>query len=184
MDRDLVLVIPQYRLGLLGEGRPQYRLGLLGFLPEAPSMPGNYGMLDQVAALRWVQDNIAAFGGDPKQVTLGGDCAGGASALYHMISPSSTGLFQRVLSLSGTPLSPWARHPSQRHTMLIISKHIKCPSHDLTLNEDCLRKKPLEELLLMQMYVLEAMDLYVGNAKLSPALLEPSDDHDPKEQLL
>lgn len=55
--------------------------------------PGNMGQLDQVMALQWVQENIHVFGGDPRQVTLAGDCAGGASALYHMMSPLSQGQF-------------------------------------------------------------------------------------------
>ena len=63
----------------------------VGFFYGLSEAPGNYGMLDQVAALRWVRDNIRNFGGDPTRVTLGGDCAGGASAIYHMIAEKSQG---------------------------------------------------------------------------------------------
>ncbi|MEZ4406477.1 MAG: carboxylesterase family protein [Polyangiales bacterium] len=87
----------------------QYRLGQLGFLAHpaltaeetaAPSS-GNYGFLDQVAALRWVRDNAAAFGGDPNNVTIFGESAGGISICLHMVSPLSSGLFHRAISESG-----------------------------------------------------------------------------------
>lgn len=55
--------------------------------------PGNYGLLDQVEALRWLQQNLAAFGGDVNQITLFGHDAGAASALYHLLSPLSKGMY-------------------------------------------------------------------------------------------
>ena len=84
-----------------------YRLGALGFLahpalahrPGGPS--GNYGLMDQQAALRWVQDNIARFGGNPHNVTIAGESAGGLSVLAHLVSPGSRGLFQRAIVQSG-----------------------------------------------------------------------------------
>ncbi len=88
-----------------------YRLGRLGFFAhpalaaEAPGdVRGNYGFMDQRAALLWVQRNIAAFGGDPAQVTLLGESAGGGAVLAHLVSPMSRGLFQRaILQSHGTP---------------------------------------------------------------------------------
>lgn len=84
-----------------------YRLGRLGFFAH-PSLTaakegslGNYGLLDQLAALRWVQRNIAAFAGNPKQVTIMGESAGGISVMYHLTSPQAQGLFQRAIVLSG-----------------------------------------------------------------------------------
>ena len=81
-----------------------YRLGVMGFLchPElslesADGISGNYGMLDQIAALKWVQENIAAFGGDPKQVTIFGESAGGESVAHLLTSPLTEGLFQRAI---------------------------------------------------------------------------------------
>jgi len=79
-----------------------YRVGPFGFLTlGTPEAPGNAGMLDQVMALEWVQDNIASFGGDPDQVTLAGESAGSFSAFYHLVSPRSRGLFNRIIGQSG-----------------------------------------------------------------------------------
>ncbi len=83
-----------------------YRLGPLGYFVHpaldraAPGGPANFGLLDQMAALRWVQRNIAAFGGDPQQVTLFGQSAGAQSVLALMSSPLSRGLFQRAVAQS------------------------------------------------------------------------------------
>src|SRR6266702_346195 len=85
-----------------------YRLGALGFLADAalasrPGAPsGNYGLMDQQAALRWVQRNIRGFGGDPGEVTLFGESAGGLSTLAQLASPGARGLFQRAIVESGT----------------------------------------------------------------------------------
>ncbi|XP_049850043.1 esterase FE4-like [Schistocerca gregaria] len=86
-----------------------YRLGLLGFLSTGDDVvPGNMGLKDQVEALRWVQRNIAAFGGDPERVTILGQSAGGASIHYHVLSPLSKGLFKNAIAMSGSALNPWA----------------------------------------------------------------------------
>lgn len=86
-----------------------YRLGVYGFLShpalreEDPAgAGGNYGLLDQVAALRWVRENIAAFGGDPERVTLAGQSAGAASVHHLLASPLARGLFQRAIAESGS----------------------------------------------------------------------------------
>ncbi|XP_058121867.1 LOW QUALITY PROTEIN: juvenile hormone esterase-like [Anopheles ziemanni] len=87
----------------------QYRLGVFGFLSTGDAAaPGNAGMRDQVLALRWVQRNIATFGGDPQAVTLFGESAGGASVQLHMMSPLSRGLFQRAILMSGSALAVWS----------------------------------------------------------------------------
>jgi para-nitrobenzyl esterase len=84
-----------------------YRLGALGFLahPALASRPGgpagNYGLMDQQAALRWVKHNIARFGGDPHNVTVAGQSAGGVSVLAQIVSPGARGLFQRAIVESG-----------------------------------------------------------------------------------
>jgi para-nitrobenzyl esterase len=86
-----------------------YRLGALGFLAHPAlsaeserSVSGNYGTLDQIAALQWVRDEIAAFGGDPANVTIFGESAGGHSVGQLMASPLARGLFQRAIAMSGS----------------------------------------------------------------------------------
>ncbi|MDO9323639.1 MAG: carboxylesterase family protein, partial [Methanoregula sp.] len=86
-----------------------YRDGALGFLAHPQldtesqnNVSGNYGLLDQVAAMQWVQRNIGQFGGDPSRVTIFGQSAGGESILIHMVSPQSRGLYQQAIVESGT----------------------------------------------------------------------------------
>lgn len=82
-----------------------YRLGALGFLALPQLSPdgqaGNYGLADQQAALRWVHDNIAAFGGDPDKVTVAGESAGAMSVCNHLVAPGSAGLFRSAILQSG-----------------------------------------------------------------------------------
>ncbi|MGP4056130.1 carboxylesterase/lipase family protein [Mycobacterium sp. 4D054] len=82
-----------------------YRLGALGFLAHpslaAPGRAGNYGLADQQAALRWVRENIANFGGDPGRVTVAGESAGGMSVCDHLVAPDSQGLFDAAIIMSG-----------------------------------------------------------------------------------
>jgi len=79
-----------------------YRLGALGFLalPEFGPGSGNYGLLDQIAVLRWVRDNIAAFGGDPDRVTIAGESAGAGSVDFLAMSPLAAGLFRGAIAQS------------------------------------------------------------------------------------
>ncbi|XP_049876922.1 esterase FE4-like [Pectinophora gossypiella] len=83
-----------------------YRLGVFGFL--CANGIANLGLKDQVAALRWIKKNIAAFGGDPDNVTISGQSAGASAAAMHMLSRASKGLFHKAILMSGTSLTPWA----------------------------------------------------------------------------
>jgi len=96
-----------------------YRLGPLGFLAlfeltrESPHQSsGNYGLMDQIAALEWIQQNIAAFGGDPKRVTSAGQSSGALSVSVLMASPRAKGLFQRAIGESGGLFEPLQLAPS------------------------------------------------------------------------
>lgn len=87
-----------------------YRLGALGFLClGTEGAPGNAGLKDQAAALKWVKRNIANFGGDPNHVTLYGMSAGGASVEYQVLSKMSKGLFQRAVVESASVISVWTK---------------------------------------------------------------------------
>lgn len=90
-----------------------YRLNIFGFLAhpelsaEAPyKASGNYGLLDQAAALKWVQKNIAAFGGNPKKITIAGESAGSASVSYQMVSPLSKNMIAGAIGESGAGITP------------------------------------------------------------------------------
>ncbi|XP_013114562.2 esterase B1 [Stomoxys calcitrans] len=88
-----------------------YRLGILGFLclddPDL-NIPGNAGLKDQVLALKWVKQNIYAFNGDPNNITIFGESAGGASTQFMLMTPQTRGLFHKAIIQSGSILCPWA----------------------------------------------------------------------------
>ena len=90
-----------------------YRLNVFGFLchpeitAEAPDAPANFGFLDQQCATRWVKRNIASFGGDPENITIGGQSAGGMSVCAQMTCPDNHGLFARAIVQSGTFIQPY-----------------------------------------------------------------------------
>jgi para-nitrobenzyl esterase len=122
-----------------------HRLGALGFLahPALASRPGgpsgNYGLMDQVAALRWVQDNIARFGGDPGNVTIAGQSSGGLSVLAHMVSRGSHGLFRRAIVQSGSfALTQQSLAAAEADGEAFAAK-AGCPGQ----TADCLRRLPV-----------------------------------------
>ena len=107
-----------------------YRLGRLGFfahpaLSAAGEGPlGNYGYMDQIAALQWIKRNIAAFGGDPKRVTLMGESAGGISVVDLMVSPVARGLFQQAIVMSGGGRAAMANRPLRGDSDLMSAEQI------------------------------------------------------------
>jgi para-nitrobenzyl esterase len=106
-ERGIVVVSINYRLGVLGWLAHPW---LDGETPQRIS--GNYGLLDQIAALEWVRANIAAFGGDARNVTIAGESAGGLSTLYLMTAPAARGLFARAIAQSAYMVSmPELRRP-------------------------------------------------------------------------
>ncbi|CAH1773538.1 unnamed protein product [Owenia fusiformis] len=128
-----------------------YRIGPLGFLSFATNeLPGNYGLLDQVKLLQWVQKNIGEFGGDAERVTILGHSAGGASVGLHLVSPLSTGLFKRVISMSGTPFAHWAamRPPaSPEKYARSYAKSMDCASGSIADIKFCLKMHGIETLM-------------------------------------
>ncbi|KAG8227704.1 hypothetical protein J437_LFUL007986 [Ladona fulva] len=112
-----------------------FRLGVLGFLNANSDSahfrsPANYGLMDQIAALHWIQENIAAFGGDPGSVTILGHGTGAACANFLMVSPAIPDgmLFHRVILMSGSALSPWALVKDPWRHALAVARHVNCTS--------------------------------------------------------
>jgi carboxylesterase type B len=118
-----------------------YRLGALGWLGGS-QLSGNYGFLDQQLALRWVQSEIAAFGGDPNRVTISGQSAGACSVGMHMVAPSSAHLFQRAVMFSN-PLTLMHTVEVAQHYSSTFYRQLNCTDDNL----DCLRRKPLLDIV-------------------------------------
>ncbi|XP_029921540.1 bile salt-activated lipase [Myripristis murdjan] len=108
-----------------------YRVGTLGFLSSGDaSGPGNYGLWDQHAAIAWVHRNIRSFGGDPDNVTIFGESAGGASVSFQTLTPHNKGLFKRAISQSGVALCPWAVNRNPRKLAEEVARKVNCPTDD------------------------------------------------------
>ncbi|XP_055677260.1 venom carboxylesterase-6-like [Lutzomyia longipalpis] len=141
LDHDVVLVVGNYRLGALG------------FLTTNTSdSSGNFGLKDMVEILKWVQQNIGAFGGNRDQVTIFGQSAGGASVTYLMSYPSAKGLFHRAISQSGTLHSPWTfKNTTQALQMTLRLAHeLRCErgrQDNWSKLVECLRHKSAESIV-------------------------------------
>ncbi|XP_023937276.1 carboxylesterase 1C [Bicyclus anynana] len=127
-----------------------YRLNIFGFFSTLDNeAPGNFGLLDQVASLAWVKNNIANFGGDPDNVCIFGHDAGAVSVGLHLLSPYSSGLFQKAIAMSGNVLSPETVNIARKEMITVdkVASAFSCfrkPTFQLL---DCLRRVNYQALL-------------------------------------
>jgi para-nitrobenzyl esterase len=164
--RGVIVVTINYRLGPLGT------FSLPALRDEAAGEPsGNFGLMDQIGALRWVRANIAAFGGDPTNVTVFGESAGGASVLYLTASPMASGLFQRAIVQSGAldlnePNQDAADTIGLTMTRRVVGERASGGAADLAR----LRALPAEKLLQMPGQRLDTMPFIDGRVVSRPML--------------
>nr|XP_014282312.1 neuroligin-4, X-linked-like [Halyomorpha halys] len=131
-----------------------FRLGILGFLKTGArgSAQGNFGLMDLVAGLHWLKENIPAFGGDPERITLMGHGTGAALANFIAVSPVAKDLLHRVILVSGSGLSPWALQREPLAVKRRVAEQTGC--HGDLVEDDlapCLRTKPLSDLLAVKL---------------------------------
>ncbi|KAM3957563.1 carboxyl/cholinesterase 7 [Aphomia sociella] len=144
MDKDVVVVTFNYRLGPLG------------FLSTGDEFaPGNAGLKDQSFALRWVQNNIMMFGGNPDSVTLTGCSAGGASVHYHYLSPMSKGTFARGIAFSGSAFASWTHAVKPLQKAKTLASIVGCPTTTNREMVDCLKYRPAEVIVNAQVEMLD-----------------------------
>ncbi|XP_022916348.2 juvenile hormone esterase-like [Onthophagus taurus] len=136
LDQEIVLVVPNYRLGALG------------FLSTSEKdFPGNYGLKDQVQVLKWVKENIAAFGGNPESVTIAGYGAGGVSVSVHLVSPLSKGLFHKAIVMSGSVYGNWPLVNNQMELAKKQAKLVNCPVDTVKNMMQCIKTKSADDLV-------------------------------------
>ena len=130
-----------------------YRLGAFGFLASTTYdfLPGNFGLLDQQAAIKWVNANIFRFGGNPNEVTIFGESAGAGSVNMHLISPTIKGYFRRAIAESGSVLSSFAvkRASEQTLSAQFLASELKCLAQTY-VDVKCLRNASATQILTAQ----------------------------------
>jgi para-nitrobenzyl esterase len=143
-----------------------YRLGILGYMADAAlsaessnSVSGNYGFLDQLFALQWVQQNIGAFGGNPHDVTIFGESAGGFSVCAAVVSPSGSGLFQRAITESGPCGEPLPTLAGASASGAAIVSALGCADSSNAATVACLRDLSVDAILEEQSKVTSAASL-------------------------
>lgn len=170
---DVVVVTINYRLGQLGFlGHPALRAEQ----GERAEGPANYGLLDQQMALRWVRDEISAFGGDPNNVTIFGESAGSLSVCLHLVAPGSRGLFHRAIGQSASctffvnreRTTPDTRFESAEALGGRFARALGCdgratPEETLA----CMRAKPVSEVLAAEP---RAAELNIRDARYQPTI--------------
>ncbi|XP_051057467.1 carboxylesterase 4A isoform X1 [Phodopus roborovskii] len=143
----------------------QYRLGILGFLSTGDSQArGNWGLLDQIAALHWVQENIEAFGGNPDSVTLFGQSAGAMSVSGMLMSPLAQGLFHRAISQSGTAILKAFITPDPLSVAKKVAHMAGCNHNNTRIMVECLRALSGDEV----MHVSKRMAFFHANLQKDP----------------
>uniref|UniRef100_A0A1B6F8S3 Carboxylic ester hydrolase n=1 Tax=Cuerna arida TaxID=1464854 RepID=A0A1B6F8S3_9HEMI len=136
LDQDIVLVTSNYRLGPFG------------FISTGDSvMSGNYGLKDQLEVMKWVKQNIAAFGGDPDSVTLFGYSAGAGSIQLHMVSPLSKGLFHRAITSSCSATTPAVLNRDPASLSRRYANLLNCSTETSHQIRDCLLRHSVADLL-------------------------------------
>ncbi|KAH1012829.1 venom carboxylesterase-6 [Dendroctonus ponderosae] len=136
MDRNIVFVTFNYRLGPLGFATT-----------EDDILPGNVGLKDQTKALKWIKENIKYFGGNPDTITIHGLSAGGASVHLHYMLPASRGLFIHGISQSGCALNPWVLAENVKEKTAKVASLLGCPTSNSKEIKTCLKSKPAREIV-------------------------------------
>ncbi|XP_008543574.1 carboxylic ester hydrolase [Microplitis demolitor] len=163
MDRDVIFV------------SFSYRVGPLGFLSTGDDhISGNMGLKDQSMAIRWVNENIEAFGGDSENISLFGLSAGGVSVHYHYLTPLSRGLFKRGISFSGTALNSWGITEEAAEKGKKVAIIVGCPSLSTEEMVKCLRARPARQIALTVMHFMPW--LYNPMTPFGPVVEKPTSE--------
>ncbi|XP_067008037.2 juvenile hormone esterase [Anabrus simplex] len=164
-----------------------YRLGVLGFLStEDGVISGNAGLKDQVLAFRWVQENIAAFGGDPDRVTIAGDSAGGVSVQLHLLSPLTEGLFRGAIAQSGSAFNPFSLTTKARKNALVFGSKLGFSGNSTEDLAQFLRSRNADELVRTSAAIVSAMSvspLYIPTVERTSGEEEPFLTENPRTLL-